>query len=141
MIKKLLLIFCNIYLISNLFADWIVPPSSLPQNAISFIQRVYPNVQIWKVEIDDGKYEVKLSNGTEIDFLHNGDWVSIDGEYNGVPLTVLPEYVANTVRRIYPQAIMIEVEKKWDNYKIKLNNMMKLYISYDGQLMGQKWDD
>ena len=143
MTKKIfaLLISLTIISTSSLFADWVVPVSSLPQKARAFIQRVYPGAQIWKVERDDGKFDVKLSNGTSIDFLPNGNWVNIDGEYNGVPLSVLPQAVANTVRRTYPQAMMIDVEKEWGNYKIKLNNMMEMFISANGQLMGQKWDD
>ena len=143
MTKKIfaLLITLTIISTSSLFADWVVPVSSLPQKARAFIQRVYPGAQIWKVERDDGKFDVKLSNGASIDFLPNGNWVNIDGEYNGVPLSVLPQAVANTVRRTYPQAMMIDVEKEWGNYKIKLNNMMEMFISANGQLMGQKWDD
>ena len=143
MTKKIfaLLISLTIISTSSLFADWVVPASSLPQKARAFIQRVYPGAQIWKVERDDGKFDVKLSNGASIDFLPNGNWINIDGEYNGVPLSVLPQAVANTVRRTYPQAMMIDVEKEWGNYKIKLNNMMEMFISANGQLMGQKWDD
>lgn len=143
MIKKLfaLLISLTVISTSSLFADWIVPVSALPQKARTFIKRVYPNAQIWKVERDGRKFEVDLSNGASIDFLLNGNWLNIDGEYNGVPLSVLPQAVANTVRRTYPQAIMIDVEKEWGNYKIKLNNMMELYIAASGQIIGQKWDD
>ncbi|MBW5390708.1 hypothetical protein E6A51_11045, partial [Brachyspira hampsonii] len=62
MTKKLfaLLITLTIISTSSAFADWVVPASSLPQNARSFIQKIYPNAQIWKVERDDGKFEVKL---------------------------------------------------------------------------------
>ncbi|WP_295163549.1 PepSY-like domain-containing protein [uncultured Brachyspira sp.] len=143
MIKKLfaLLVSLTVISTSSLFADWIVPVSALPQKARTFIKRVYPNAQIWKVERDGRKFEVDLSNGASIDFLLNGNWLNIDGEYNGVPLSVLPQAVANTVRRTYPQAIMIDVEKEWGNYKIKLNNMMELYIAASGQIIGQKWDD
>ena len=147
----------------GLFADWVVPASSLPQKSRAFIQRVYPNAQIWKVERDGGKFEVKLSNGASIDFLANGDWVSIDGEYNGVPFSALPDAVSAAVKKAYPQAMVpfsalpdavsaavkkaypqamiIDVEKEWGNYKVKLNNMMELFISSNGQLMGQKFDD
>ncbi len=111
MIKKLfaLLVSLTVISTSSLFADWIVPVSALPQKARTFIKRVYPNAQIWKVERDGRKFEVDLSNGASIDFLLNGNWLNIDGEYNGVPLSVLPQAVANTVRRTYPQAIMIDV--------------------------------
>ncbi|KLI25805.1 PepSY-like domain-containing protein [Brachyspira hyodysenteriae] len=143
MTKKLfaLLISLTIISTSSLFADWVVPASALPQKARTFIRRVYPNAKIWKVERDDGKFEVKLSNGASIDFMPNGNWLNIDGEYNGVPMSVLPQAVANTVRRTYPQARMIDVEKEWGNYKIKLNNMMEIYVAANGQLMGQQWDD
>ena len=143
MTKKLfaLLITLTIISTSNAFADWMVPASSLPQNARSFIQQIYPNVQIWKVERDDGKFEVKLSNGVKIDFLYNGDWNEIDAEYVGIPYNVFPPNVANTIRNTYPQTVIISAEKKWGTYEIKLNNMMELYISADGQLIGQKFDD
>ena len=143
MTKKLfaLLITLTVFSTSNVFADWIVPASSLPQKSKAFIQQVYPNAQIWKVERDDGKFEVKLSNGAKIDFLYNGNWHSIDGEYNTVPFIALPQAVANTIRNTYPQAAVIDVEKEWGNYKVKLNNFMELFISNNGQLMGQKFDD
>ena len=136
-----LLISLTIFASSSLFADWVVPASSLPQESRAFIQKVYPNAQIWKVERDGGKFEVKLSNGASIDFLANGDWVSIDGEYNGVPFSALPDAVSAAIKKAYPQAMVIDVKKEWGNYKVKLNNMMELFISSNGQLMGQKFDD
>lgn len=143
MTKKLfaLLITLTVISTSNAFADWVVPVSSLPQKSKSFIQQVYPNAQIWMVERDGGKFEVKLSNGVQIDFLHNGNWHSIDGEYNAVPYNALPANIANTIRNTYPQAAVIEAEKEWGNYKIKLNNFMELLISGNGQLIAQKFDD
>lgn len=141
--KKLVLkIVVSLTIISSMaFGDWIVPATSLPQKSRTFINTIYPGVQIWKVERDGGKFEVKLSNGADIDFLMNGDWRNIDGGYNTVPFSVLPAAVANTVKQTYPQALLIDVEKEWGNYKIKLNNMMELYITSGGQLMGQKFDD
>lgn len=143
MTKKLfaLLITLTVISTSNAFADWVVPVSSLPQKSKNFIQQVYPNAQIWMVERDGGKFEVKLSNGVQIDFLHNGNWHSIDGEYNAVPYNALPANIANTIRNTYPQAAVIEAEKEWGNYKIKLNNFMELLISGNGQLIAQKFDD
>ena len=143
MSKKILssLIILTAFSISSLFADMIVPASALPKQAATFIKKIYPNAQIWKVERDGAKFDVSLSNGASVDFLTNGDWVSIDGEYNGVPFSVLPQAVANTVKKTYPQAMMVSVEKEWGNYKIKLNNMMEMFISSDGSLMGQQFDD
>ena len=63
-----------------------------------------------------------------------------DGKYHSIG-NALPANIANTVRNTYPQAAVIDVEKEWGSYKIKLNNFMELFITADGQLMGQKFDD
>lgn len=141
-IKKLLIISLILGLSSSMvFADWIVPVTALPQKSRAFINSTFPGVQIWKVERDGGKFEVKLSNGVDIDFYMNGDWKDIDGGWVTIPFSVLPPSVANTVKQTYPQAAIIEAEKEWGNYKIKLNNFMELYITANGQLVGQKFDD
>ena len=141
-IKKLLIISLILGLSSSMvFADWIVPVTALPQKSRAFINSTFPGVQIWKVERDGGKFEVKLSNGVDIDFYMNGDWKDIDGGWVTIPFSVLPPSVANTVKQTYPQAAIIDAEKEWGNYKIKLNNFMELYITANGQLMGQKFDD
>lgn len=141
-IKKLLIISLILGLSSSMvFADWIVPVTALPQKSRAFINSTFPGVQIWKVERDGGKFEVKLSNGVDIDFYMNGDWKDIDGGWVTIPFSVLPAAVANTVKQTYPQAAIIEAEKEWGNYKIKLNNFMELYITANGQLVGQKFDD
>ena len=142
MTKRLLILGLILGLSSSMvFGDWIVPASSLPQKSRAFINSTFPGVQIWKVERDGGKFDVKLSNGVDIEFYMTGDWKDIDGEWVTIPFTVLPAAVANAVKQTYPQAMMVSVEKEWGNYKIKLNNMMELYVTGSGQLMGQKFDD
>lgn len=140
-LRKIFALLVALLFASVLFADMVVPVSALPQSARSFIQRTFPNAQIFKVERDDGKFKAKLNNGVEIKFLPNGEWESIDSDYTPIPPTVLPNAVQNTVKNSYPQALITDVEKEFGNYKIKLNNMMELFISSSGQLIGQKMDD
>lgn len=141
---------------SSLFAKgWVVAPDSLPAKSAALIKTAYPDAQVWKVERKFKKksgesFDVNLSNGASLKFLANGEWVNINGKYNTVPFNVLPEAVANTVKRTYPDAIIVKVKKEnygynlnavngWNNYKVKLNNMMELFITADGQLVGQKF--
>lgn len=139
--RKTLALLISLLLSSVLFADMVVPVSQLPKSAQSFIQKTFPGAQIFKVERDDGKFDVKLNNGVDIKFFLNGDWEKINSDYIPIPLTVLPNAVQNTLKNSYPQASITEIEKEFGNYKIKLNNMMELFISGSGQLMGQKMDD
>ena len=139
--RKTFALLITLSLASILFADMVVPVSQLPKSAQSFIQKTFPSAQIFKVERDDGKFKAKLNNGVEIKFLPNGEWVNIDSDYTPIPATVLPQAIQNTVKQTYPQAAITDIEKEFGNYKIKLNNMMELFISSSGQLMGQKMDD
>ena len=142
--KKLSILFLSLMVlsVSSLFADdWVVPVSQLPANARSFIQKVFPDAQIFKVEKDGRKFDVKLSNGVSIDFLSNGEWENIDSEYTPIPESAFPPAVIKALKASYPQAAIIDAEKEWGNYKIKLNNMMEVMVSGNGQIMGQKFDD
>ena len=116
-------------------------PEQLPQNALQFIQKYFPNVNILYAEMDKKGYEVQLSNGVEIEFLRNGEFKEIEGNYVALPFEILPQSVANTVGKTYPNMVITKIKRKWNFYEVKLNNMMELYIDANGQLLGQKFDD
>ena len=136
-------IFTLLFLFSAfLMADDIyIMPEQLPQNALQFIQKYFPNVNILYAEMDKKGYEVQLSNGVEIEFLRNGEFKEIEGNYVALPFEILPQSVANTVGKTYPNTVITKIKRKWNFYEVKLNNMMELYIDNNGQLLGQKFDD
>ena len=136
-------IFTLLFLFSAfLMADDIyIMPEQLPQNALQFIQKYFPNLNILYAEMDKKVYEVQLSNGVEIEFLRNGEFKEIEGNYVALPFEILPQSVANTVGKTYPNTVITKIKRKWNFYEVKLNNMMELYIDANGQLLGQKFDD
>ena len=136
-------IFTLLFLFSAfLMADDIyIMPEQLPQNALQFIQKYFPNVNILYAEMDKKGYEVQLSNGVEIEFLRNGEFKEIEGNYVALPFEILPQSVANTVGKTYPNTVITKIKRKWNFYEVKLNTMMELYIDANGQLLGQKFDD
>ena len=136
-------IFTLLFLFSAfLMADDIyIMPEQLPQNALQFIQKYFPNVNILYAEMDKKGYEVQLSNGVEIEFLRNGEFKEIEGNYVALPFEILPQSVANTVGKTYPNTVITKIKRKWNFYEVKLNNMMELYIDNNGTLIGQKFDD
>ena len=59
-----------------------------------------------------------------------------------VPLNQVPQAVLATARATYPQAQIWAVEmENYYVYKVKMNNMMELYIDKDGNLLYQEFDD
>lgn len=136
--KKIIL--SGLVLSGVLFADTIVSADSLPQNAKDFISTHFKDSKINLVEKDWDGYEVKLSNGTEIDFKSNGDFKEIDGNYKAIPDTILPDILAKA-KQSQNGAKLMEIEKKWNGYELKFDNNMEVYIDEKGEIKGQKLDD
>lgn len=86
-------------------------------------------------------YEVNLVDGTEIDFIVNGDWKEVDGKYKGIPTGFIPKEVITKVQAAQPNAAIVEVDKRINGYKFRTNNMMEIYTDFKGNILGQKFDD
>ena len=108
--------------------------------AEDFIKQHFSGIDVVYTEYDEDDFEVRLANGIKIEFYVNGDWKEIKAYGNYVPKSILPKFVAETLDKAYPQATVIKVEKEWNGYEIKLNNMTKLLIDNNGTLLGKKTD-
>ena len=141
MIKKIIILF--LLIVTAIYADdMYILPNQLPNNILQFINTYFSNISIIYAEMDRKKYEVVLDNGVEIEFFRNGDLKEIEGNYTALPSNILPQAVANTVIKTYPNTVITKIKKKWNFYEVKLNNMMELYIdASNDQLLGQKFDD
>ncbi|ARE81281.1 PepSY-like domain-containing protein [Campylobacter helveticus] len=121
--------------------DIVIQPSQLPANAQSFLNTHFKGVGIGLVKKDLDSYDVTLTDGTEIDFVINGEWKDVDGKYKAIPLGFLPSVLVSKVQVSQPNAQIIQVEKEINGYKFKFNNNMEVYADFNGNILGQKFDD
>ena len=121
---------------------WFGPVSqeSIPQAAQDFIAEYFPDRTVNFAGGNSRICKVVLSDGTEIGFTTDGAWLDIKS-YAGVPLSVLPQEVANSARELYPNVPITRAEKKWQGFELKLANRMEMYFDTDGRLLRQKFDD
>lgn len=139
--KKILLLTVTFLMtVSIAFADMMIAPETLPANIQQFVQTNFPNANIIYAERDRKSFEIKLNTGAEVEFYANGDWKEIKS-YQNFPLSVLPQPVVDAVKNTHPQAFIIKAEKTWNGFEIKTSNMMEIYITASGQIMGQKFDN
>lgn len=139
---KLKLGLCALLCTGLLYAyDAVVPASELPQNAQSFLNSNFKGIQIGLVKKDMDSYDVTLADGTEIDFIINGEWKNVDGKYKAIPTGFLAPAVVSKVKAAQPNAQIIEVEREIQGYKFKLSNRMEVYTDAQGNVLGQKFDD
>lgn len=122
-----------------LFArDMVVPVSELPKNAQDFISKNFKTAQIALVKKDIDSYDVTLNDGTEIDFIINGEWKDVDGKYKALPNSILPNIMPKISTSSNAQ--IIEVSREINGYKFELSNQLKIYTDAQGNILGQKFD-
>lgn len=113
--------------------------NTLPSTAQDFILQYFASVSIdevketskWKIWEDD-KYEVKLSNGIELDFDENGNIKEIESENNEViPLEALPSNIVSYLESNYPYATVIGWERQKNEQEVELADGTDL--EFDGE--------
>lgn len=139
---KVKLLLAALFCATALFArDIVVPANTLPANAKGFVSKYFAQNQIVLVKKDLDSYDVYLNNGIQIDFIINGEWKEVDGNYQAINTAFIPAPIMQAIKTKYKGSQVIEIEKQINGYKVKLNNNLKVYFSQSGQLMGQKFDD
>lgn len=115
-------------------------PADLPAAAQTMLKKYFPKKQVNHIKIDkpligNADYDVVLSDGTEIDFDHKGDWKEIDCGINSVPKGVLPVAITNYIAKNYKGAKIIKVDKESNKYEIELSNGLDLEFDRAGNFL------
>ena len=124
--------------VSSFAGDRIIPAEQLPAAAKTFIQKTFPGQTVSYAKIDfDGrkKYEVRLSNGTEVEFDKNGNWDKVDCNYSAVPASLVPTNIANYVKTHFAGAKVVKIDKERYGFDVELSNELELKFNKQGQLM------
>ena len=99
----------------------------LPGQARSFVETYFPDVDILSVirEKDDGRkeYQVKLSDGTEMEFDEDGVWTSIECHFSRLPEGILPADVTAKVDELHPGGYINGVDKELGGYVVEVTDV------------------
>lgn len=114
--------------------------AELPKAAQEFLSSNFAGVPIKYATVDrevmDTDYEVRLDDGTKIDFNGKGNWTEISNKRSGISINIIPPKLVDYVRKEYPQASFITIERDKNDYEIKLSNGVELTFNLDGKLIG-----
>lgn len=113
---------------------------SLPKDSQTFIQQYFSNSAISYIKIDNEflkgkKYEVVLTNGTEIDFDSKGNWIEVDAKKAEVPAELIPTYVKNYLSTNFKKEYITQIEKDRRGIEVELNNDLSLRFDKNGNLV------
>lgn len=148
--KRILLIFLAVMLsVSASFAfvdSYVVSRDKLPQEAQDMLQEYFPKAKVCLIKIDrhllkKTDYDVRLTNGTTIEFSNKGKWKSVDCGNRAVPEKLIPKKILNYVNKNYPDVKIVSIRKSGANHEIGLSDQIKLKFNALGQFKGVKMED
>ncbi|MDX1762176.1 MAG: PepSY-like domain-containing protein [Christiangramia sp.] len=130
-------------------ADVHVSTSSLPQDILDFVTTNYPGATIREAEIEDNNnFEIYLSNGLELVFNQDGDFLGIDDDDNDdfgdeyLQISEIPQNILDFIAANFPDVDIDEAERENNgNYEIELENDVELIFDANGNFLGQGEDE
>ncbi len=130
----LVALMCMIMSATTFASDRVITANQLPATAQTFINQTFPGASIMYAEIDDGKYEVHLNDGTEINFDRKGNWDKVDCKLKAVPAHLIPATIASNVETQFSGTVITKIDKERYGYEIELSNGLDLKFNRQGML-------
>lgn len=112
----------------------------LPLAARNFINQYFSKPQISHIKIESEilqskKYEVLLTDRTEIDFDSKGNWVEVDCQKSAVPAALIPASVKEYVKTNFPKEIITKIDRKGSGVEVELGNDYSLKFNKKGKFV------
>lgn len=112
----------------------------LPVAARNFISQYFADSQISRIKIEtemfgSKKYEVLLTDRTEIDFDGNGKWKEVDCKKTAVPEALVPTFVKEYVDANFPQETITKIERDRHGVEVELNDDYSLKFNSKGKFV------
>lgn len=120
--------------------------SQLPETAQQMLTEYFPKAKVGMIKVDrhllkKTDYDVKLTNGTKIEFNNAGKWTSVDCKDKEVPSGLIPAAIRRHVKKNYADVKIVGIEKKTLGYEIELSDGVELKYDLLGTFKGAKMDD
>ena len=119
----------------------VINQTDLPAAAQAFLNNFFNNVQVARVEKDSEKgavqYDVRLADGTELEFDQSGAWTSVDCKTKAVPAAIVPEAISRYVAEKYANLVIVQIERESYGYDIELSNDLDIQFNHDFKVISK----
>ena len=121
-------------------AEQVIAFEQMPAASQTFVKNYFPGEQVSYVTKDrEGlgwEYEVKLANGTSLDFDDEGELISVDCKSTAVPDGIVPTQVTSYVGEKFPNAFIAEWGRDGRRWKAELSNGLELIFDKSYNFVG-----
>ena len=142
----LLVIICGAGAASAFIDSYVIDRKNLPEQAQQMLSEYFPKAKVSLIKVDrhllkKTDYDVKLINGTKIEFTNAGKWKSVDCKTREVPEGLVTKPIRNYVKKNFPDVKIVKIEKKSGGYEIVLSDGVELKFNLLGQFKSMEMDD
>lgn len=128
------------------FDKYSIDRNDLPDAAQKFLTEYFPKAKVSMVKTDKHllkktDYDVKLVNGTKIEFNNAGKWTSVDCKTREVPVGIIPKTIRTYIKKNFPEEKIVKIEKTTTKYEVRLSDDVELTFNLLGQFKSMKMDD
>lgn len=134
------IIFFVFFIFGLIYADMVITKDKLPDNIKTFVKQYFPGTIIIYAEMDYNEYKIRINSGAEIEFDINGAWKEVKS-FQNFPIEILPKNIIKELKKQFPSARIIKVERIWNGYEIKLSNMTEIFIDNSGKIKKFEYDN
>lgn len=117
--------------------------TELPKPAQDFLKKHFSNttIDVAKKDAEHGEkgYEVKLKDGTEVEFWKDGSYREVDGGDKPIPTAFIPASVKDYVAKNYPNEKITHIDYGHKDLDVDLTNKIDLEFTKEGKFIkGEK---
>jgi len=147
--KFLLLLFVLIVAAGQAYAfidSYTISRDKLPEEAQEMLSEYFPKAKVSLIKIDrhllkKSDYDVRLTNGTTVEFTNKGKWTSVDCGKRAVPEALVPKTIRTYVSKNYSGVTIVSIRKRNAGYDIGLSDQITLRFNLLGQFKGVSMED
>lgn len=143
--KKILLILFAMVLsvtAANAFIDsYTISRDKLPEEAQKMLDEYFPKAKIGMIKVDrhllkKTDYDVRLTNGTTIEFSNKGKWTSVNCGKKELPEGLVPKTVMKYINKNFSDVKVVSIKSRNAGYDIGLSDGVMLRFNLLGQYKG-----
>lgn len=138
LIMALMLLLCGSGAAFAFIDSYVIDREKLPEAAQQMLSEYFPKAKVSSIKIDrhllkKTDYDVKLTNGTKVEFSNAGKWKSVDCKNKAVPEGLVTKPIRNYVKKNHSNLDIVKIEKKPAGYEIRLSDGSELKFNLLGQ--------
>jgi len=120
--------------------ETVIDQSQLPANARSFVTKYFSDATVAHAvkdkEIAKTEYEVRLSDGSKMEFDGDGNWKEVESKTQSLSaMTFVPQSIRDYIAKNFPTHQIRKIEKSSQKYEVKLTNGLELEFDLNGKFL------